>query len=704
VTFGNLKMLRRTGDPGDSVQSQVLGISDHDRHRLAGRAPNFKTDRSVHFGWVQYVKPTPAFPEIRFRFTPPPGQVYGSRQDSNVTAQNAVYDATRGTWPSHTDQAVPTTSPDPRAHLSTVPSFIYARNRAGRNLGYFDDSSDGIVTVTLTLQDGRKLSSFARASAGPPAFAPDSQPVRSMADELEQMTLGPFVADVTVEEVLDVVRRAVETMRLIDTAWWNQNYADNAFDSNVAAYGRVREIHTSLFATLATGLAAPANSNDRQAAYGTLTQIDTVLREYDAVADERRVARQHMPALMRGADGNDLALNRRQRSKLRRALKVFAPTVDPGGSPEVAAMTRMIDTFQAMAGLHARFVEDNRSLADRFADPPAVLDYLRKAVAKGSVATAAGLAGEPLVVPRRSAELRLSAHHLAARASDERADFIVPRPADRQDWATSHPGLDRLFGTRSVTMAINPKNLTAQFAFRAAGNPPSTLPNQAISNFFPGLEFDLRSLWKHIFEGVELHEAGLVDEGHRVLAVTPGSPAKIAGVRAGDRLLSADARAVDTQVVTDAGPGQNRRAMEFFNALAEVAQKPGQTANCTFESTSGADVTVELRVRPIFDGAAFARELLEAGAMTQGLCSPWQADYRECACYYWAASRPDFINVQLDAATGAATGQTWMQKNRAPGVPYSPDNPRDPAQFSYDDLYTKWQQVLKFVVGGKDSE
>jgi hypothetical protein len=399
VTFGNLKMLRRTGDPGDSVQSQVLGISDHDRHRLAGRAPNFKADRSVHFGWVQYVKPTPAFPEIRFRFTPPPGQVYGSRQDTNVTAQNAVYDATRGTWPSHTDQAVPTTSPDPRAHLSTVPSFIYARNRAGKNLGYFDDSSDGIVTVTLTLQDGRKLSSFARASAGPPAFAPDSQPVRSMADELEQMTLGPFVADVTVEEVLDVVRRAVETMRLIDTAWWNQNYADNAFDSNVAAYGRVREIHTSLFATLATGLAAPANSNDRQAAYGTLTQIETVLREYDAVADERRVARQHMPALMRGADGNDLALNRRQRSKLRRALKVFAPTLEQGGSPEVAAMTRMIDTFQAMAGLHARFVEDNRSLADRFADPSAVLDYLRKAVAKGSVATAAGLAGEPLVVP-----------------------------------------------------------------------------------------------------------------------------------------------------------------------------------------------------------------------------------------------------------------------------------------------------------------
>jgi hypothetical protein len=399
VTFANLKMLRRTGDPNDRVESQVLGISDHDRHRLAGRAKNFKADRSVHFGWVRYIKPTAAFPEIRFRFTPPPGEVYGPRQDGNVTAQNAVYDATRGTWPTHTDRAVPTNSPDPRAHMSTIPTGIYGRDRMGRNLGYFDDSSDGIVTVTLTLQDGRKLSSFARTSAGPPDFAPDSQPVRSMADELEQLALGPFVADVTVDQVLDVVRRALETMRLVDTALWNENYAGNAFASNLAAYGTARAAHTGILATLAKGLAAPANSNERQLAFATLTRIDGVLREYDAVADQRQVARQRMPALMRGADGNDLALNRRQRSKLRRALKVFAPAPDPGGSPQVAAMTRMIGTFQAMAGLHAQFSEDGRSLAQRFADPPAVLEYLRKAVAKGSVATAAGLAGKPLVVP-----------------------------------------------------------------------------------------------------------------------------------------------------------------------------------------------------------------------------------------------------------------------------------------------------------------
>jgi len=254
---------------------------------------------------------------------------------------------------------------------------------------------------------------------------------------------------------------------------------------------------------------------------------------------------------------------------------------------------------------------------------------------------------------------------------------------------------------------IVPKNLTAQFAYRAAGNPPSTLPHEAISNFYPGLEFDLRSLWKHIFEDVELHEAGLVDEGHRVLAVTPGSPAAVAGVRENYRLLSVDGRSVETQELTDAGPSPGWDAMEFFNALAELALKPGQTARCVFDPAPGTPVTVDLRVRPIFEGAAFSRALLEAGAMTQGLCSPWQADYRECGCYYWAASRPDFINVVFQATSGTATGHSWMQTKRGPGDAYVADAPSHTPggdQITYEDLYTRWQQVLKFVVGGKDSE
>jgi hypothetical protein len=325
-----------------------------------------------------------------------------------ISPENAVYDRTRGTWDTHTDETVPAGSPDPRAHISTIPQGIYAINRlTGANLGYFDDASDGIVSVTLTLQDGRRLSSSARAAAGPPDFAPDSQPVRSMGDELEQLALGPVAQDVTADEVVDIVRRALETMRLMDTALWNDAYAGGAFDPTLAAYRTAHSAHTGLLATLATGLTAPADSAERRAAHGTLTRIDTIVREYDAIGNRRREARQRMPALMRGADGNDLALGRRQRSKLRKALEVFRP-VAVNTTAEVA-MVRMIETFGGVAGLHSAFSEDGRTLADRFADPPAVLDYLRKAVAKGAVATAAGIAGQPLVVagdPQNSAFVR----------------------------------------------------------------------------------------------------------------------------------------------------------------------------------------------------------------------------------------------------------------------------------------------------------
>jgi hypothetical protein len=400
ATFANLKILRRTGEPGDRVEARITGIVTHDRRALQGRCANFKADRFVVFGSVQYVKPTPAFPEIRLRFTPPAGLVYGHTASAIIPAENAVYDRTRGTWDTHTDAAVPASAPDPRAHLSTIPSFIYARSRPPRrNLGYLDDASDGIVSATLTLQDGRRLSAFARAAAGPPDYAPDSSPVRSMQDELEQIVFGPEALDVTAEQVLDTVRRALETMRLMNTDVLNAEYSDNAFAADRAAYGSASVLHTGLLDTLAKGLAAAATPNERQGAHATLQKIDAILREYDAIGDQRPAARTRMPGMMRGADGNDLALNRRRRSQIRKALEVFKPAPSGGVGTEAGAMIGMITNFAAFAAFHTDFAEDDLSLADRFSDPPKVLDYLRKAVAKGSVATAAGVAGQPLVVP-----------------------------------------------------------------------------------------------------------------------------------------------------------------------------------------------------------------------------------------------------------------------------------------------------------------
>lgn len=253
---------------------------------------------------------------------------------------------------------------------------------------------------------------------------------------------------------------------------------------------------------------------------------------------------------------------------------------------------------------------------------------------------------------------------------------------------------------------IDPLNLTAQFSYQAQGNPPSTRPQSAISNCFPGLEFDFRNLWKNLFVGIELYESGDGDR-HLVLGVDAGSAADQAGVEAFDELVEVDGVSVLGKVRRNQGEIPNlMQALELSNALAHVVRKglAGESARCTFKrgSSEGLRWEASLPVRNVFAGAALAPELAEPGALTQSLCSPWQADYRECGCFYWSASRPDYINVEPDGA-GQARGHSWMQTDRGPGAPYVPDTLGDgPGELSYVDLYRKWEQVLRFVIGGRD--
>ena len=94
--------------------------------------------------------------------------------------------------------------------------------------------------------------------------------------------------------------------------------------------------------------------------------------------------------------------------------------------------------------------------------------------------------------------------------------------------------------------------------------------------------------------------------------------------------------------------------------------------------------------------------MAEPGELTQSLCSPWQNDYRECGCYYWAASRPDYVNVE-PTASGASIGNNWMARNRVPKR-YDPDDPNNPQLISYEDLFRNWQGLLRFIVEGRDHD
>lgn len=248
-----------------------------------------------------------------------------------------------------------------------------------------------------------------------------------------------------------------------------------------------------------------------------------------------------------------------------------------------------------------------------------------------------------------------------------------------------------------MTNEFQPKNLAAQLAYRGRGNPVSSHPSNGISNCFPGLETDFRNVWRRMFQGVEFHEAT-----NQVLRVEPGSPAEARGVTVNHFLVS-----VDGILVRGPNVMPTLDTIDWSNALADILPKAGQLVNCRFEESGAQEpIEVQLLLLPLFDGITLHEAIAEPGALTQSLCSPWQSDYRECACFYWAANRPDFINVEIEG--GAAAGHNWLDKTRQLGGPRQYveedfDNP--PAELiTYEDLYRSWEQELRFQIQGQDTE
>lgn len=279
---------------------------------------------------------------------------------------------------------------------------------------------------------------------------------------------------------------------------------------------------------------------------------------------------------------------------------------------------------------------------------------------------------------------------------------------------------------------IQPINLQAQLTYRATGNPPVTMPETAISNCFPGLECDFRNVWRRIFEGIVLHEAD-----NYVVEIEKGYEDRFRQL-AGCRLLYVEDDPIVAPVNGPTNPGRNHllgiTSLEWSNALAAKLQRPGAEFSCYFTAEPSQDQPmvaddnlttdqirdqllkdaqrISLRIRPFFAYATqqaggrrlavISEHLLEPGDLTQSLCSPWQNDYRECACYYWASSRPDYVNVE-PGPDGLSRGHNWLAKDHTAPADYVPDDGRDLRLVTYEDLFGSWQSLLKFQISGHDA-
>jgi len=250
---------------------------------------------------------------------------------------------------------------------------------------------------------------------------------------------------------------------------------------------------------------------------------------------------------------------------------------------------------------------------------------------------------------------------------------------------------------------ISPKNLSAQLQYRPRGNSPGTLIASSVGNYYPGLELDLRNLWRRLFVGLELHEAMGV-----VIAVDTGAPDALKPL-AGEALIVADGHPIQVEVKgpkTVGAPSETLDSwyLEWSNALADIVPKAGSKVKCTFSKGDNETQEVELEVRPVFEPgtAVISRALADSGELTQSLCSPWQNDFIGCGCYYWSASRPDYVNIEPDGQ-GGSIGHNWLEKGRTAATPLR-YTLKQSELLDHEDIIESWEDKLKFVVGGRDEK
>ena len=309
VTVANLKAHHMTQSEGDRIEAraEVRG-DDHRRHRLDGTSPQdapqplVPAGRGVPLGSVQVPLPNTALPELRLRFTPAAGLVYGP---SDLPPEGRY----------HVPQERRFLNKDaewcgwrlPSADTRTVPQGLFAGAEKERSVGLVDDVCDGLVTVTLP----GGLVATARVVACPPVFSPDRRPFVSIADGLadrvqrDDVHRPEYLADKeqTALEMRDLFERILETMGNVNLDVMNGVFG--ALPRAVPLTG------------VLLGLTEQGRRRHRR--FVALEMLEDLLRERPGLI--RAVIRApgtdpsfdaQMPVDMRGADGGALHLTRRQ--------------------------------------------------------------------------------------------------------------------------------------------------------------------------------------------------------------------------------------------------------------------------------------------------------------------------------------------------------------------------------------------------------
>jgi len=282
---------------------------------------------------------------------------------------------------------------------------------------------------------------------------------------------------------------------------------------------------------------------------------------------------------------------------------------------------------------------------------------------------------------------------------------------------------------------IFPRNLTARADHVVRGNPAGTRPESGVDNCYPGLEFDQRNLERAFFPGltVEFHRP----DGARIIALTGDGPAAEQGLTDADLPLyiwavcgrtTVDQREQDARTVGCDG----RDGLEVWRAVHDllpgrvailIGPEPGRTSpgaapvggdlngfrrrgtSVVQRAPDGmveAAVLVADRARYLDEDGVIEPDAYQPGDLTRSLCAPWQYDFRDCGCFYWAASKPDIVT----SSDGRYRDLNFQRRDRVSDPPPA-DIPRylgrREQELDYHELIADWN-LLPIVINDREND
>jgi Ferritin-like len=230
-----------------------------------------------------------------------------------------------------------------------------------------------------------------------------------------------------------------------------------------------------------------------------------------------------------------------------------------------------------------------------------------------------------------------------------------------------------------------PRNLTARWEL-VRGNPVNARPESGVDNAHPGIEFDSRALNRVFFPGLVFDFYYKV--GARVVDVKPDLFELPGGLTQDDietqqlflwyivtfpqqqpalpqftELYGRDGYEVIRTVTTldpgrltiVIGPKPGNAGLPKVEDLVGILKETGEAAAAEPRRNivlRNAERAVQLAVlfghRETYlnEDGVIRTDLIKPGELTQTLCSPWQWDFAECGCFYWAGSKPDIVTAR----------------------------------------------------------